>query len=202
MKNCEDYEVLISSWLDDEAPGAQQVEWVDHLVRCAGCRDFYRQARSLEGVLAAVRTPARAEALPSDLWRRIADAGRVESRRVSPARRLPTWALRAAAVLVVAVGLPFALRQGWSGRDPAVPPVPRTLEVRLGENPESMDDARFVGVATELLRADRRYHAAMYRLMDQVVRDSAAAEMPIDEGPRRLEGLEVEESGAHRERPT
>ncbi len=112
MKNCETYESLVSAWLDDELDRPGQVEFLDHLVRCASCREFYLDARALDGLVGAVRTPAEATQPLPDVWQRIERETRTDRSR-SARRRIPAWALQAAAVLVVGVGLSVMV---WSGR--------------------------------------------------------------------------------------
>jgi hypothetical protein len=49
-----------------------------------------------------------------------------------------------------------------------------------------MDDARFVALTTEVLRADRRYRTAFYEVMRQVTLDTGETEASVD--IRRPEG--------------
>ena len=173
MSSCKHYEILVSAWLDGQLERNEQVECLDHLVRCGACRGFYVEARALDGLVAAVRTPAGAEAPSPEIWKRIEWAARKKTRQ--PARRrIPGWALRAAAVLVVAVGLSVML---WNGR---VVRAPAQAEVLLGQG--SMSEERFVELTREVLQADRRYHSAMYQIMQQVVRDTAESGEASSEG--------------------
>jgi hypothetical protein len=58
-----------------------------------------------------------------------------------------------------------------------------------------MTDARFVELAQEVLRADPRYRTAMFRVMDQVMRDTAdhEASMEYDEsGEPGVEGTRAD----------
>ncbi len=177
MKNCETYECLVSTWLDDELDRSGQVELLDHLMRCAACRGFYLDARALDGLVGAVRTPAEAPQPSPDLWKRIERETRTDRSR-SARRRIPAWALQAAAVIVVGVGLSAMI---WSGRLLEAP-LPEQAEVLLGENAGQMTDARFVELTKEVLRSERHYHSAMHEIMAQVVRDTAAAREASDEG--------------------
>ncbi len=177
MKNCESYESLVSVWLDDELDRRGQVECLDHLMRCASCRGFNLDARALDGLVGAIRTPREATEPSPDVWKRIERATRKE--RARPARRrIPAWALQAAAVIVVGVGLSFMV---WSGRMLEAP-LPEKAEVVLGENGGQMTDTRFVELTKEVLRAERHYHSAMLAVMGQVIRDTAATREASDEG--------------------
>ena len=188
MKNCESYESLVSAWLDDELDRAGQVECLDHLVRCTACRAFYLDARALDGLVGAIRTPAEATEPSPDVWKRIEWATRKD--RARPARRrIPAWALQAAAVVVLGVGLSFMV---WSGRMLDAP-LPQQAEVVLGEHGGQMTDTRFVELTKEVLRADRHYHSAMHEIMGQVVRDTAGTREASDEA--WIEASENGESG-------
>ncbi len=188
MKNCESYESLVSVWLDDELDRPGQVECLDHLMRCASCRGFYLDARALDGLVGAIRTPTGATEPSPDVWKRIERATRKE--RARPARRrIPAWALQAAAVIVVGVGLSFMV---WSGRMLEAP-LPEQAEVMLGEDGGQMTDTRFVELTKEVLRAERHYHSAMLEVMGQVVRDTADTREASEEG--LIEASENSEPG-------
>jgi len=165
MKHCEHCETLVSTWLDGQLDRRGQIECLDHVVRCPSCRDFYLDARALDGLVAAVRTPAHAEVPPPRVWERIEQSAGKDPAR--PVRRpIPAWALQAAAVVVLAVGLSVVV---WNGV--GVAPAPEQAEILLGSNPE-MTETRFVELTREVLEADPRYHSAMHQIMEQVVRET------------------------------
>jgi len=197
MKNCESYESLVSAWLDAELDRSGQVECLDHLVRCASCRGFYLDARALDGLVGAVRTPSEATEPSPAVWKRIEWATRKD--RARPARRrIPAWALQAAAVIVLGVGLSFMV---WSGRMLEAP-LPEQAEVVLGESGGQMTNTRFVELTKEVLRADRQYHSAMLEIMGQVVRDTAVTREASDEGlVEASENREPGEPGAGSRQP-
>lgn len=173
MNACERYELLVSVWLDGELDACDRLEMTDHLVRCPACRDFYREARALDGLVAGV-SPSR-EPAPAHLWERIRRAAERESRRrFAP----PGWAVRLAAVLAVAVGAGLLL---WSANGAPAglvvgSPSPDEILIELGEDGDRMSERRFVELTTEVLRADRRFHLAMYEVMEQVVEDTRQSE--------------------------
>lgn len=175
MKNCEHFETLVSTWLDGPLNRSDQVECLDHLVRCGGCRAFYVDARSLDGLVAAIRTPVGAASPSPEVWKRIDWMTRTGRKRFS-LRRVPAWTLRAAALVVVAVGLTVV---AWIG-NPFAPP-PEQAEVFLGQGVE-MTDTRFVELTREVLQSEPRYHSAMYQIMEQIVRDTAPAREASSEG--------------------
>jgi predicted anti-sigma-YlaC factor YlaD len=167
MNNCEHYETLLSTWTDDGLERPEQVECLDHIVRCESCRGFYLDARALEGLVAAVRTPADAESPSPEVWKRIQWVTTKERRKQPARRRIPLWAMQAAAVVVIAVGLSVVV---WNGTATA----PDQAEVLLGSSTK-MTEGRFVELTKEVLEADARYHSAMYQIMGQVVRDTSVA---------------------------
>jgi predicted anti-sigma-YlaC factor YlaD len=185
-ESCDRFESLVSTWLDRELerPGAE--EMLDHLVRCAGCRRFYRQARALSGlVVASAFSPANIEVDPG-LWRRIERKSGLRS-----PRQVSGWAVRVAALLVVAAGLTTAV---WRSRDAGVASsLPSEVQVELERNREAMTEGRFLELTTELLESDRRYHLAMYEVMGQVVRDTRDGEGTGDENLRHRNGVESSE---------
>lgn len=179
MNSCEHFEALVSAWLDNQLDRRGQVECLDHLARCASCRDFYVEARALDGLVAAVRTPTDAEVPSPDVWKRIEWASR-KGRERPARRRIPVRVLQAAAVVVIAVGLSVLV---WNGV--GVAPAPAQAEILLGSNTD-MTDSRFVELTREVLQADRRYHAAMLLIMEQVVHDTASpGETFVDEAVQR-----------------
>jgi len=183
MKDCEHYEIVLSTWLDGPLDREEQIECLDHLARCAACRGFYVDARALDGLIAAVRTPRDVEAPSPEVWKRIEWAARERGTR--PVRRaIPYWALQAAAAVLVALGVALAM---WNG---SFAPRPQGEEVVLGEG-GAMTEARFVELTKEVLRSDARYRSAMRRILDQVARDtSGAVEASSEEGATWGEGAQ------------
>ena len=184
LNGCEHYEQHVSTWLDSELDRAEQVELLDHLVRCEPCRGFYVEARALDGLAAMVREPSTSEASPStEVWKRIAAETGADRKQTSSARRLPVWAMQAAAAIVIAFGLGVVY---WSGIGSEVP-EPSEAMVRIGEDAGEMTDARFVELTKEVLRSDDRYRSAMLSVMEQVTRDRGAMEASVEEYVREPE---------------
>jgi len=195
MRDCEHCEVLVSAWHDSELDREGQVEMLDHLVRCPDCRDFYLAARGLADLVATVREPVAAEEPSPEIWRRIERSAQarepVAGRRRPWMLRFPgrAWAAAAAVALLLLFG-PALVRD----RIPSPFPAPSGAEIRIGENPGGMDDARFVEVTRAVLGADRRYREAFYEVMKQVVQDTQGGEPTMDQLPPPPEGQESPES--------
>jgi hypothetical protein len=198
MRGCEHYETLLSTWQDGELDHSEQMEMLDHLIGCSGCREFYLDVRGLAGVVASVRTSAAAEAPSPDVWRRIERSTRFESssrpsfggswKRWFPT---PAWGVTAAAAVFLLV---FSSTVGK--RMSPLQPQTSLTEIQLGANPDGMDDARFVELTKRVLGADKKYRTAFYEIMKQVVEDTQGNEPPSDLLLRqqdRREGAEVPE---------
>ncbi len=170
MNRCEHFELLVSAWLDGALARDEQVECVDHLVRCSACRRFYVDARALGGLVAALRRPATAAQPAASTWQRIERAGRPTRRKT------PVWMLQAAALATLALSLYLAV----GSTHQVIPgPVERN-DVLLGVG-GNMTDARFVELTKEVLRAEPRYRSAMHEVLDQVMRDATSREVPTGE---------------------
>lgn len=175
-QNCESWALEISALVDGELEAEAILEVVDHLTRCAACREFYRQARVLaQGV---VTVDPRRHAPAPELWTAIAKASSttvpVAQQTVGP-RRPTLVALAAAAVL--AIGAYFLLKPVSPA--PSAPVAVATQmprEIVLGGGAEAMTDQRFVELTTELLEADPRYRRELRSILQQVAVNAPAAE--------------------------
>jgi predicted anti-sigma-YlaC factor YlaD len=177
MKTCEEFEMLASAFVDDELSREETVRLLDHMVACDSCRFFYRQARSLEEALSS---PA-GEVLPERAWQRI--ESRVQRR---PA--MPAWGLRVAAGLFLGILI-------WQVAQVRVAPLKdsQPIEVSLEGSREAMDESRFIELTSEILRSDRRYHAAMLQVMTEV--NQATGVERVSEESFSSEGEEGEMDG-------
>ncbi len=173
--SCESHEILISTWMDEGLERSEQRELLDHLARCADCRRFYADARALEGLAAVAGAGAGGDEPPPELWDRIRD--RTEPPEASGGS-WPGWAWKAAAVLLLGAALALA---PWPSTGPANRSA-RQVEVVLEQDRGDMTESRFLELATEILRADRRYHFAMQEVMDKVIDDEWKREGATSEG--------------------
>lgn len=172
MRNCAHYERNLSTWLDEGLGKEQQIDALDHVVRCELCRRFYADARTLDGLIATVRTPRHASTPPPEMWKRIEQSARhADPVKVAIASAwFPGW--RAAAAVVLAVGLGVV----FMSKSEVVTPTSQSTEIQLSENAGQMSEARFMELATEVLRAEPRFHWAMYDALDQVLRETGTRE--------------------------
>ena len=196
MSDCETCEMSISALADGELPADELLPTLDHLAACPSCQAFYRDLRALAGALPLVTGSSRrlsepAEA-PEAVWHRIEAA----APELSRSRRPLSWALRLAAVLVLAAGLWGLFSTLRSTLRPDAP-----IEITLGEDRGRMTEQRFVDLTVELLRADPRYHQEMLQVLTVVLQRSSRQESPVDrdaplpEGDRGETGDEWAASG-------
>ena len=210
---CESYEVHISALMDGEAEPADAMQVLDHLPGCDSCQRFYQQARELQKLVDAYPVaPGSTEALEARaaggaVPLRTAgaadeDAAHLQtgSNKVVALERPSRWIWSLAASLLVALG--FGLGQGVSGALPQQQVAPGgEVVVQIGADEGRMSEERFVALAVELLRADRKYHRKMSEVLDEVqerrfhtVTDSELASYR-DESPSAIRSEEGEEAG-------
>lgn len=167
---CELFEAELSAVLDGELDLVDLPATLDHLIDCRRCAAFYRSSRLLNQAVSSSRVEPH-----ESVWHRISERApwtetseasvpTVRSRR----SRLQEWAPRLAAVFVLAFGL-------WmvqvTSRDGGSAFFRSGGEVGEGATmPEAMSEQRFVALATEVLRADPKYHHEMLEVMESATR--------------------------------
>ena len=177
MKRCEEYEVELSAMLDGESDPATAVGLMDHVCRCSSCREFYQELRSFQAIIDDIS--------PADSTLPIPEAA-PETHYTEPRRRwfgwfdfAPRWAWGTAAVVAVAIGL-WAIGTGVVTDDAGVDISDGRVTIELGSDELSVDDERFIQLASEILAADRRYQNQLYVILDQVRQIEQPGEAPFD----------------------
>ena len=176
MKRCEEYAVELSAMLDGESDPATAVGLMDHVCQCSSCRDFYQELRSFQSLVDDM-SPALAArpALESPTARGLREPRR---RWFGWLGAAPRWAWATAAV-VVAIGL-WAAGTGVLTDQPEVDISAGVVTIELESDELSVDDERFIQLASEILSADRRYQHQMYVILDQVRQNTEPGESPFD----------------------
>lgn len=198
LGNREQLELDLSALLDGELSHAEVLDSIDRLLDSTAGQDFYRQNRRLGQAVQQMRGEEEEPAEPSeDLWRRISAAseGQFAGRRWRPTEWLP----KLAAALLLAFGLWAVVGVGQTPQ----PLLDRSgaVELVLGEDRGQMTESRFVELATELLKADQRYHREMLSVMQAVAEeapsmgDSDSADEPSRSSERRRISLGEDEGG-------
>ncbi len=194
----------ISALVDGEVESNRLLEVIDRIADTEDCRQFYRKARALSGLVAAAQPTATSRA-PEHLWVAIAErAGLTEPsatgrKRARWSRSISTG-LRAlfsgqrGPVLATATALMALAGLTWiglnldsplsetSGRGSSRASTTATGSIsteeptiEIGSDP-TMSDSRFMDLATEILQADRKYRQELLRLMSDVESMSGPAE--------------------------
>lgn len=157
MNSCEQVEVELSALMDGELESEAIPRALEHLRECNACELYFQQLMKLDRA--------------SHLLRRDESKRETTTQRVGvrPLRGVLRNAWIAAAVLVAFLG---GMMLPTSDLAADVPNRDEVLELSLGEDAGKMADARFVSLTVELLRADPRYHVAMYQVLQDVVAQS------------------------------
>lgn len=176
-KSCEEYEVDLSSFLDGELPLATAAAAFEHALSCANCSRFYRAARRLESTSGARGDESTLDdRRAAELWQQV----RVHT---VPKRWQPTW--RAAALLAVGLGGGYLLAAlAGNGGGLALPSPSNGWSLAAANQAATMDEQRFVALASELLGSDRRYQRAMLEVLRLVPAIETGEGLRSDDGPR------------------
>jgi len=177
MKRCEEYEVELSAMLDGESDPATAVGLMDHVCHCSSCREFYQELRSFQGFVDEI-SPAQAM--------QPAFNTAPELRYQEPRRRWfdwigaqPRWAWGTAVVAIVAIGL-WVSSSGILTGESGVNVGEGIVTIELESDELSVDDERFIQLASEVLSADKRYQNQLYVILDQVRQIEQPGEAPFD----------------------
>ncbi len=171
LDDAQQLELKLSTLLDGELASSELLNSIDRLLDSPAGQEFYRRNRRLGHALGSLRDQAEPpDEPPKDLWRRISAAskGQFGRRRWSASEWLP----RLAAAFLLVFGLWAVV--GTSQLSRPLLDHSGALELVLGEDRGQMTESRFVEIATELLKADHRYHREMLSVMQAVAEDSAA----------------------------
>ena len=189
----EQYYARISSLLDGEFERDQLLETLDFLVGTKDARQFYANARALQGLVeGAEGTEARATVRPdptgwASLRERLHEGpqrAEVTSQAVpfplaepSPTANEhsgPSWAMGlAAAALLATVGwlsVQFldSVPKGSTPQETATVQESSAPQLTIGAEEGHMTDSRFIELATEIVEADRKYREEMLALMTAI----------------------------------
>lgn len=180
MNRCEEYELELSAMLDGESDPATAVVLMDHLCGCSSCREFYGKLRSFQALVDDI-SPAIDDQPVAHAAAPAADTGQ---RRgwFDRLGHTPRWAMGAAAVVVVAIGIWAASGAGIFDRsgDGENMFEGGTVTIELEGDALSVDDEKFIELASAILGADRRYQHQMYVILDEVQQNTQPGESPFD----------------------
>jgi len=184
--NCEEARMLLDAYVDGELTPAQERALMDHVNACESCRHEFDAALLLRDVLGnmdeEVAVPLEAQAA----WRR---AVRAEAKKKAM-RKWTRFASAAAALVVVAFGLGFALKED-------APLHPSANQPQL----LAMDNSAAVRAGTELIARDGETELAVALTADLQPEYNARkkyATERFDAACDTIEALAAEYSGSFR----
>jgi hypothetical protein len=180
MNRCEEYELELSAMLDGESDPATAVVLMDHLCGCSSCREFYGKLRSFQALVDDISPAVDDQPAPET----IAPAAGVGQRSgwFGWLGGTPRWAMGAAAVVVVAIGIWAVAGAGIFDRFGGEKGLFEggSVTIELEGDALSVDDERFIELASAILSADRRYQHQMYVILDEVQQNTQPGESPFD----------------------
>lgn len=154
MTPCSEHEETLSAFIDGEVGSARAAASLAHALECASCGDFYRGARQLQRRL----LESEESEIPERVWNQVREAA--GWRR---SWSLPNWALRAAAVLAVAVGA-WLVARGDGVRRPAELAAPSAALVASA--PQS--DEEYARLASQVLAAGPRFQRELLTVLESL----------------------------------
>jgi len=154
MKDCNEYEIELSAIIDGESDPLTAVELLDHISTCSSCRSFFTDLRQFQETVDDVKEQPAENPQPVPRARRLLRWGWT-----------PRWGLGLAAIAVV---LMWAGGLHELGNLSQVDPRGREVVIDLGQGGEKMDEERFIGLLTEMLKADRIYQEQMLVVLDEL----------------------------------
>ncbi|REJ79622.1 MAG: hypothetical protein DWQ36_01025 [Acidobacteria bacterium] len=187
--SAEERHLAVSEFLDRHRGESDLISLADRLASDPEARRFYRRARALDGLAAALDELPREEP-PVEVWQRIAaetsvDAGPVRGWGRRPEASGNRLLLLAAAGLLAIAALSVLLLWPQLTGEPDEPTVESQLaEVEVGARAGEMDPARFFDLATEILEADRSYRRELLALMTAIEQELGSGEGDVEEGRR------------------
>ncbi len=165
MKRCKEIEIELSAMLDGESDPATAVALMDHISQCGSCREFYTELRSFQSLVDDISPVVQTRT-----------AAQPDRRRWSWLIPTPGWAWGAAAAVAIAIGsYSIGVLQVSGGDDDGRFTIDRT------EGSSSIDDERFVELASEILGSDRQYQQQMYQILGEIETNEGSGEAPASD---------------------
>ena len=110
MKTCEEYEALISDFLDGELSAADQSEVAEHLASCPACQKYFDDLVAMHDAFDQIEDVPVPEGFAEQVMARVRETPQAETKKIIFFPNWKRWAALAACCAIVALGLWSAQR--------------------------------------------------------------------------------------------
>lgn len=148
MRTCQEYEALISAFLDGELSEAERREIAEHLASCPACRQYFDGLAAMHDAFGQVEEAPVPEGFSARVMARVREMPQEEKTKIIPLPSWKRWAALAACCAAAVLGLwSFQSRSGgmagvaqtsMAGSGPA---VARDAILPAGQDSVTTDDA-------------------------------------------------------------
>ena len=176
MKNCEEYEPLISGFLDGELSAEDRAKAAEHLASCPACQQYFDDLVAMHDAFDQIEDVPVPEGFAEQIMARVRETPRAEAKKIIPIPRWRRWAALAACCAVAALGL-------WSAQHWTALPQEASQTVLAGSAPSMARDA----ILEEAITAEDAPMALMLDGDGTVLPKEAPAPLPeeVPSGERK-----------------
>lgn len=150
MKTCEEYESLISDFLDGELSAEDRAEVAEHLASCPACQQYFDDLVAMHDAFDQIEEVPVPDGFAEQIMARVRETPQTEEKKVIPFPHWRRWAALAACCAIAALGL-------WSAQRREAAPQ-RVSQTALAESAPSM--ARGAAIE-EIIATDDALEALM-----------------------------------------
>ena len=104
MRSCEEYELLVSAFLDGDLSGTDREELAEHLTACPRCQQYFDDLVAMHDAFDQEEPPLP-EGFGERVMSRVRETPQEEKRKIIPFSRWRRWAAFAACCAVIAAGV-------------------------------------------------------------------------------------------------
>ena len=151
MKTCEEYESLISGFLDGELSAEDRAGVAEHLASCPACQQYFDDLVAMHDAFDRIEEVPAPDGFTERIMAQVRETPQAEGKKTIPVPRWRRWAALAACCAVAALGL-------WSVQRTAAPQ--KVSQSALSESAPSMardaavEEIMAAGDALETLMMD------------------------------------------------
>ena len=130
MKTCEEYESLISDFLDGELSAEDRARVAEHLASCPACQQYFDDLVAMHDAFDRIEEVPVPDGFTERVMARVRETPQTEEKKIIPFPRWRRWAALAACCAIAALGL-------WSAQRTALPQKV-SRQTALAESASSM----------------------------------------------------------------